>query len=118
MTNGVSTVDAEQRVGGEGVRAEPVDVAERRLRAADERLRVRRRRDVDVATLAIGDHEQPGLTSMLDGRAQRRPAVRAEALEARELRLDGHAGRIGVDQRDAVRRDGRRLRAWPVHRRA
>jgi hypothetical protein len=43
---------------------------------------------------------------VLDDLPQRPPALRAEALEARELRLDRDAGRPGrVDGRRAVRRD-------------
>ena len=84
-------------------------VAERRRRRADERLRVGGRGDVDVAALGVGDDEQPGRARVVDGRLQRGPAVRAEALEARELRLDGHAGRAGgVDERGAVLADGGR----------
>jgi hypothetical protein len=44
---------------------------------------------------------------VLDGRLQRAPPRRAEALEARELRLDRDArGPRGVDRSRAVREDG------------
>ena len=43
---------------------------------------------------------------MLDQALQHAPAVRAEALEARQLRLDRDAGGAGgIDGRCAVRRD-------------
>ena len=102
-------VDAQVRVGGEGVGAEAGDVAERRRRDADERLAVGGGGDVDVAALGVGEHEQAGRVRVLDGRRQRGPAGRAEALEAGELRLDGDARRAGgVDDRAAVRGDGGR----------
>jgi hypothetical protein len=84
--------------------------------APDERLRVRGRRDRDVAALAVGDDEQARGPGALDDLAQGRPAGRAEPLEARELRLDGDARRTGrLDQRRAVRRHrrGRSLRRVP-----
>ena len=81
-----------------------LDLAERRRRRPDERLRVGRGGDRDVAALAVGEHEQAALARVGDGFGERRPAVGAEALEAGELRLDRDAGRAGgVDQRHAVR---------------
>ena len=54
-------VAAEQRVGGEARRrASPGDGAERRRRAADQRLGVGGGGDGDVAALAVGEHEQAG----------------------------------------------------------
>ena len=88
----------------------PGDRAERRRRRADERLRVGRGGDRHVAALAVGDHEQAGVARRV---ARRRSSAaqpgRAEALEARELRLDRDAGRAGrLDRRDAVARRRRR----------
>ena len=96
-------VAPEQRVGGEGVDGQAGRGAERRRRAADQRLGVGGGGDRDVAALAVGEHEQAGGASVLAGRLEREPAGGAEALEARELRLDGDAGGAGgVDQRAAV----------------
>ena len=100
-------VAPEQRVGGEGVGAEPVDRAERPVGLADERLRVGARRLRHVAALAVGDDEQLVLVRAVDDLHERVPARRAEALEARELRLDGDARRRrGGDREPAVVRDG------------
>ena len=96
-------VAAEQRVGGEGVGAEPGDRAPGRRRLADQRLRVGGGGDRDVAALAVGDRQQAGLAGGRADLGQRRPAGRAEALEAGELRLDRDAGRAGaLDQGAAV----------------
>ena len=73
----------------------------------DERLAVGGGADVDVAALAVGEHEQPGVARRSTGLRQRVPARRAEALEAGQLRLDRDAGRAGrVDDGSAVGRDG------------
>ena len=77
--------------------------AERRRRAAGQRLRVGGRRHRDVAALAVGEHEQAGGARVRD-RLERQRAGEAEALEARELRLGRHAGGPGgVDQRASGR---------------
>ena len=61
----------------------------------------------DVAALAVGEHEQAGSARVRADGLEREPAGEAEALEARELRLGGHAGRPGgVDQRERVREHG------------
>src|SRR4051794_22248233 len=100
-------VAAEQRVGGEGVGAEAGDGAERPGRLAHERLRVRARRDRNVAALAVGDREQPALASGFDDALERTPAAGPEALEAGELKLDRHTRTTGgVHGRDAVALDG------------
>ena len=78
-----------------------------RRRLADQRLGVGGGGDRHVAALAVGDHQQAGLGRGLADLGQRRPAGRAEALEAGELRLDRDAGRAGaLDQRPAVGGDG------------
>ena len=82
-----------QRVDGQGVGAEAGDAAARRRRGAEQRLGVGGGGDVDVAALAVGEDEQAGGAGVRDGRRQRLPAGRAEALEAGELRLDGDARR-------------------------
>ena len=96
-------VAAEQRVGGEGVGAEARHLAGERGGCAGERLRVGgggragsrracRRRSRAGRPPVPGNH-----------RVERRPAGRAEPLEARELRLDRHARRPGrPDQQPAV----------------
>ena len=100
-------VAPEQRVGGEGVDREAGRGAERRRRAADERLGVGGGGHGDVAALAVGEHEQPGGARVLAGGLEREPAGGAEALEAGELGLDRDAGGAGgVDQRAAVDEDG------------
>jgi hypothetical protein len=103
----VQRVLAEQRVRRERVGPEAGREAEGGRRLADERLRVRGGRDGDVATLAVGEHEQAGAVRVRAHRLQREPAREAEALEAGELRLDGDARRPrGVDERRAVREHG------------
>ena len=79
---------------------EAVDLAERRRRAAEERLGVGGGGDVDVAALGVGEHEQARVAGVRDGGVERGPAGGAEALEAGELRLDAtHGGRGRVDER-------------------
>ena len=93
----------------------PGDRAPGGRRLADQRLRVGGGGDRDVAALAVGDHQQPGLAGGVAGLFQRRPAGGAEALEAGELRLYRDAGRAGpLDQRAAVvgDRGGRQLGGW------
>jgi hypothetical protein len=100
-------VEAEQRVGGEGVGAEAGNGAPGRRRLADQRLRVGGGGDGDVAALAVGDDQQAGFTSRLADLSQGGPAGRPEPLEAGELRLDRDAGRARpLDQAAAVGRDG------------
>ena len=95
-------VAAEQRVGGEGVRAQARDRAERAGRLAHQRLRVGARRDRHVAALAVGQHEQPVVGRDRHDLLERVPSGRAEPLEAGELRLDRHAGGPGGDDRRAA----------------
>jgi hypothetical protein len=59
-----------------------------------------------VATLAVGDDQESRIVRCGHHPLERRPAGRAEALEAGELRLDGDAGGGGGrDQRQAVGRN-------------
>jgi len=96
-------IAAEQRVGGEGVGAQPGDGAPGGRRLADQRLCVGGGGDRDVAALAVGDRQQAGRPGSRADLGQRRPAGSAEALEAGELGLDRDAGRAGaVDQGAAV----------------
>jgi hypothetical protein len=99
-------VAAEQRVGGEGIGAEPGYGAPGGRRLADQRLPVRGGGDRDVAALAVGDDQEAGLVGGGDRLGERRPTGSAEPFEAGELRLDGDAvGAGAVDQRAAVGRD-------------
>ena len=103
----------------ERVGSQPLDGAERRRGRPDERLPVGGRRHVDVAALGVGEHEQPGRSRVGDHVGERGPPGRAEALEAGDLRLDGHArGPGGVDDRAAVRGDGAAARPLRGGRRA
>jgi hypothetical protein len=98
-------VHAEVGAGGHGVRAQAAHVAEGGGRRAQQRLRVRSRRDGDVAALGVGEDEQARGTGVLRGGLERRPAGRAEALEAGQLELDRDAGLLRrVDHGAAVRR--------------
>ena len=97
----------------ERVGSQPLDGAEGRRGRPDERLAVGGRRHVDVAPLGVREHEQPGRLRVGDDVRERGPPGCAQALEAGDLRLDGHArGPGGVDDRAAVRgdRDARTLR--------
>ena len=76
-------VDAEQRVGREGVGAESGDLAERCRRAADERLRVGGCGDRDVAALAVGEDEQAALLGVGDGGCERRSSRRRQGARSR-----------------------------------
>jgi hypothetical protein len=97
---------AEVRVDRQGVGVDPGHRAERRVRAAEERLRVGLGGDADVAALGVGDDEQAGGARSAGHALERGPAGRAEALEAGDLRLDRDAGgRRRGDQRRAVRDD-------------
>ena len=94
-------VDAEQRVGGEGVGAEARDrrrTASASRRPAPARRRRRRRRCRRACRRRARAGRPRGRARR--PRCERGPAGRAEALEARELRLDGDArGPRRVDQR-------------------
>jgi hypothetical protein len=106
-------VTPEQRVGGEGVGSQPGSGPERAGRLAHERLRVRPRGHRDIAALAVGEHHQTVVVRDRDHLLQRLPSGGAEPLEAGELRLHGHTGRAGRDdRRAAVLRDGL-CRAYP-----
>ena len=84
-------------------------VPARRGCRAEEALRVGSGGDVDVAALAIGEHEQAGGAGVRNGRGQRVPAGCTEALEAGDLRLDGDDGIADrVDDRAAMGEDGSR----------
>src|SRR4051794_14858594 len=99
----VDGIAAEQRVGGEGVRAEAADRTPGSLGLAHERLAVGPRGDRHVTALAVGDHQQPGSSRCLADVDQRLPARCAEPLEAGELRLHRDAsGARRVDQRSAL----------------
>ncbi len=102
-------VAAHQRVDGGGVDTEAGNRSERRLDAAVQRLRIGARGHIDVAALAVCDHEQPRLARMLEGGSEQHAPGVTESLEAGKLRLDRHArGRYRVDQRVAVREHGAR----------
>jgi hypothetical protein len=70
-----------------------------------------------VPALRVGDDEQPGGLCRLDGLRERGPPGSAEALEARELRLDRDAVLAGLgDQAPAALGNGRgctRIRVQP-----
>ena len=74
------------------VRAHRERVCERRLAATrlEERSRVCTGRRADVAALPVRDHEQPRLARVRRDRLERAPAVAAECLEERCLRLHRH----------------------------
>ena len=92
-------IEPEQRVGGEGVGAEPRDRAPGGRRLADQGLGVGRGGDRHVAALAVGDHQQARLPGGGADLGEGCPAGGAEALEAGQLRLDRDAGGAGaVDQ--------------------
>ena len=106
--SGSSASTTEQRVGGDRVRPEAGRVAGLRRRPAQQGLPVGRRGDGHVPALAVGEHQQAAGSGVPAGGLEREPAREAETLEARELRLDGDAGRAGgVHHGDAVREDGR-----------
>ena len=93
----------------------PATGAPGRRRLADQRLGVGRGGDRHVAALAVGDHQQARLAGGGADLGERRPAGRAEALEAGELRLDRDAGRAGLlDQRAGSGRRRRRPRPRPA----
>ena len=73
----------------------PRDRAPRGLGGAEERVAVGGGADRHVAALAVGDHQQARVAGRLGDLLQRRPAGRAERLEARELWLDRDAGGAG-----------------------
>jgi hypothetical protein len=100
-------VRSQQRVGGEGIGAEPGDGAPRGRRLADQRLGVGGGGDGDVAALAVGDDQQAGLPGGIAGLLQRCPTGGAEALEAGELGLDSDAGgSCSLDEASTVGRYG------------
>src|SRR3954454_19767254 len=72
-------VAAEQRVGGEGVRAQAFDRAVGALGLAHERLGVGLGRDRDVAALGVGNDQQAGLLGRSRRGGQGGPAGGAEA---------------------------------------
>ncbi len=100
-------VTSKQRVQRERVGAKPLDLAVGRGRRAEEGLPIGGRRDVDVAALGVGDHEQAAGPRPLHGLLQRRPARRAETLETGDLQL-GRDNVLGhrLDHERAVGRDG------------
>ena len=107
-------VAAQQGVGGERVGAEAGHLAERPGRGAHQRLGVGGGGDRHVAALAVGQHQQAVLARRVARGGQRRPPGRAEALEAGELELHGHARRPRrLDGGAAVARHARRRCAPP-----
>ena len=107
-------VGAEQRVDGRRVGAQ----------ALEQRLGVDGGGMRHVPALAVGDHQQAGVSRRPDDPLERHPALRAEALEAGELRLDRDAGgRRRLDQLEAAVADrlgrgpgGRLPRREPLRR--
>ena len=99
-------VGAHQRVRGDRVGAETRHVAPGCRRRAEQGVGVGLG-GADVAALAVGDDEQPGVTGGGADLGERGGAARAERLEARELGLDRYAGRARrLDQPDAGFRRG------------
>ena len=97
-------VGPEQRVDGERVGADPVNGPVDGGRGSQERLRVGPSGDVDVAALAVGDDDQPGVVAAIDRLLQRGPAGSAEPFEAGDLWLDcGAVGAGRLDRQGAVR---------------
>ena len=102
---GLQGVAAQERADGRRVRAQAADLAPRRRRRSEQRLRVGGGAHRNVVSLAVGDHQQAGLASGGRGALERRPAGCAEPLEAGQLELDGDAGRTRTrDQRFAAGR--------------
>jgi hypothetical protein len=100
-------VEAEQRIGREGVGAEAGNVAPWSRRRADQRLGVGGSGDRYVAALAVGDRQQAGFAGEVADLCQGGPARRAQPLETGELGLDRDAGGAGkLDQPSAVEGDG------------
>jgi hypothetical protein len=100
-------IEAEQRICSEGVGAETGNGAPRGGRLPDQGLCIGRSGDRHIAALAIGDREQAGLTGRGADIGQRRPARRAEPLEAGELGLDRDAGRTCLPDQVAAMGDDR-----------
>jgi hypothetical protein len=99
-------VSSQQRVGGEGVGTEAADRSPGGWRLADQRLRVGRGGDGDVAALAVGDDQQARFAGGGADLFERAPAGSAEPLEAGKLRLDGDTGGAGpLDQGPTVAGD-------------
>ena len=104
-TSGATASDAEQRVDRERIGAESGHGPVRRLGPAEEGLPVGDGRHVDIAALGVGDHHQLVAMGVRDHLGKRRPARRAEPLEAGDLGLDRHAvlGDCVDDQRSSAR---------------
>jgi hypothetical protein len=93
----------EQRIDRHGVGAEPLDRTPGTRSRPEEALRIRGRRVRHVAALRVRDRHHTRLTGGRGCCGQRLPARRAQALEASNLQLDGHArGRGCLDERSAV----------------
>jgi hypothetical protein len=77
----VHRLDAHVRVDRHRVGVEPVDSAERRVDAAEERLRVGVGGDADVAALGVGEDEQAGRAGGAGDPGERRPPGRGEGMK-------------------------------------
>jgi hypothetical protein len=96
-------VPSQQGIGGEGVGAKAADGAPGSRRLADQRLRVSRGGDGNVAALAVRDDQQARFPGDAADLFERVPAGGSQPLEAGELRLDGDAGGAGpLDQGPAM----------------
>jgi hypothetical protein len=88
-------VAAQEGAGRERVHAEAGHVARGGGRDPHQRLGVGGRRHGHVAALGVRDHEEPRGAGCLDRPRQRRPAGRAQPLEAGQLELGRDAGGAG-----------------------
>ncbi len=78
-TNGVERIRAHQRIDRHEIDTQPFDAAERRVADAKKRPCVGTGTHIDVAALAVGDHEQTLRLGMAHHRCEQRPANVAQA---------------------------------------